>query len=179
MKHTTLSITFVTAAMAAFMSTQANGASPSIAGPNDVSLQVEDANGNVLGRAWWLGDKWAAVMQGATQVFAVTLSNVDDDLTHLDFDRQGTLYYKTTDCSGQAYVSTSYLPRSVRTAVALHSDGRFLLLIAGGVRETSVLANSERRGPRVCVTKSSQLEALPIVETLDISGTFQSPFSIR
>jgi hypothetical protein len=172
MNRIALSIAAAIAAMAAFLPTGAN------AGPDDIPLRIEDTNGKVLGRAWWFADQWNAVMQGATQVFAVPLTSVDD-LTRLDFDRRGSVYYTTKDCTGQAYLLPWMGYGTVRAAIAIHSrGGPYELLIASGVPERLTI-NSRQGAPRKCKTRAMLMSVAPVVETIFITDTYQPPFSVR
>jgi hypothetical protein len=151
---------------------------------NQLPLRLKDANGKVLGRvAWGSGfhGMTFAVMQEGKQIFALWVFPRGADRTLLDFRGGFPVYYETPDCSGQAYLDASeeYILPGMRTAkVMFPQDGRTLIFVGSGT-ESVVHGQSYQNADYACEAARNDINGAAVTATIDITGKYQPPFSIR
>jgi hypothetical protein len=151
---------------------------------NQLPLRFKDVNGKVLGRVAWgsgFSGTTFAVMQEGKQIFALWVFPTGADRTLLDFRGGFPVYYETTDCSGQAYLEASeeYILTGMRTAKAMFpQDGRTLIFVGSGTGSV-IRAQSYQNEVYSCEVDRIDMNAAAVTATIDITGKYQAPFSIR
>jgi hypothetical protein len=180
-------VTFLTIVAAAVISISlsAGAAEGSEDKANQNPLRVKDANGKTVGRALWTSasnwepNDWFVVMREGKQLFAVHLERAapGTDKTKLEF-RDQRVHFKTADCSGQGYVGMFYKTGALRNAAVVRLGGKTLAYVASGLEE-DVRIGSTRLFDGSCNTDSDDSNLNPVTDVVDITGKYETPFSIR
>jgi hypothetical protein len=171
--------------IAAVAATAVLGPMPALAGEttearaNQLPLRFKDANGKVVGRAAW-GNVYAntfIIMEEGKQIFAIGASGPNPRQLYF---RGDLVHYRTADCSGQAYLDQdpeNTLQGLPFAAFLSSGDGQQSILVAQGTRDyfnvESYLYNNS------CAVTSHWIFGVPVTDTIDITGKYQAPFSIR
>jgi hypothetical protein len=150
---------------------------------NQFPLRLKDANGKVVGRIAWGGRDVATpfvFMQEGKEIFAVNVYLPGPKRTLFDFGGSDPVYYTTADCSGQAYLNVdSYWLLGARIATVLVPDDGRTLVFLGSEEASQVNALSARTRDFSCWPLPTDINGAPVVKTIDITGKFVAPFSIR
>jgi hypothetical protein len=179
MKLTALCIAAAVAATAVLVPVPALAGETTEARANQLPLRFKDANGKVVGRAAW-GNLYAypfIIMQENKQIFAIRAFGYP---TQLRFAGDAA-FYKTADCSGQAYLNLANESslQGLRFATVLSSgDGQLSILVSQGIPAWLEM-QSVRYVDSACLVDDPKILGVPVTDTIDISGKYQPPFSIR
>jgi hypothetical protein len=182
MKLTTLCIAAAVAATAVLVPVPALAGETTEARANQLPLRYKDANGKVVGRAAWGGREGAPfiIMQEGKQIFPIAADARDPSQIRFS---GATVYYKTADCSGQAYLYQdweSMLPGLRLATVLLSGDGHLSVLIAQGLPENFETQSQSNFYYPTCSVSIYQISnAVPVTDTIDITGKYQPPFTIH
>jgi hypothetical protein len=177
MKLTALCIAAAVAATAVLGPVPALAGETTEARANQLPLRFKDANGKVVGRAAWGGSYPYIVMKEGKQTFAIGVTGADP--TQLQF-RGDNVYYKTSDCSGQAYLSPGDQSlQGLRFATVLSSgDGQLSILVGQGI-PALFESQSVRNIDNACYTSGFPVYGVRVTDTIDIAGKYQPPFTIH
>jgi hypothetical protein len=179
MKPTALCIAAAAAATAVLGPVPALAGQTTEARANQLPLRFKDANGKVVGRAAW-GNVYAnafIIMEEGKQIFAIGAYGPDPRQLYF---RGDVVHYKTADCSGQAYLDQDpeNTLQGLRFATVLSSgDGKLSILVAEGIRDYFNVESY--RYNNSCFVNSYPIFGVPVTDTIDITGKYQPPFSIR
>jgi hypothetical protein len=176
MNLTAFRITVAVAATAVLVPMPALAGQTTEARANQLPLRFKDANGKVVGRAAWGSSGPYIIMRENKQIFAIRAYGAPTQLQFLG----DTVFYKTADCSGQAYLDygDDIVLQGMRFATVLSSGGgQVSILVAEGM-PANFDSQSSRRLDYPCFATSYPVYGVPVTNTIDISGKYQPPFSI-